>query len=294
MRRVGAHGGRWIGCVLMGAYVCAAPQETFRVSTDVISIDVAVQLGRNPVLGLTSGDFVLEDNGVRQDIEALTTDGLPLDVTLAGDVSGSVADDLDRFKTTIRRMAADLRPVDRVRVVTFGGLIRQIEPMQAVTSALALDGLRAEESTVMTDGLFYALSWPPQVGRRHLIVTFTDGSDTSSALDSALLPDLAAHTDAVLYVVLAKNRGSSRANDRSVNALKEAATRTGGSVHELGDALKSFEEVLAEFRTSYVLRYTWHGVKREGWHDVRVTLARPGTFVIRARKGYFGGETRRR
>ena len=46
-----------------------------------------------------------------------------------------------------------------------------------------------------------------------------------------------------------------------------------------------------EFRTGYVLAYTPKGVKREGWHEIRVEVKKPvpGKLEIRARKGYAGG-----
>ena len=44
--------------------------------------------------------------------------------------------------------------------------------------------------------------------------------------------------------------------------------------------------ILDEFRSSYVLRYTPRGVDRPGWHEIDVRIVRPGSFTVRARKGY--------
>jgi VWFA-related protein len=283
------------GLVALGAWgltvgaARARPQAVFRAATDRVSIDVVVLAGRNPVRGLTSADFTLDDNGVRQEVDAVSIDALPVDVTLAMDVSPSVAGDIEGFKADIRHIAAELRPGDRVRVVTFGNMIREIEPMQTSTAVLALQGVRSEQSTKMNDGVFYALSWPAEVDRRHLVVAFTDGYDTASAIDSDVLGEIAARADAVLHVVLSDAGKWPASVEASRRALKDAATRTGGQAHSLGDAVKSFKEVFDEFRTSYVLGYTLRATRRKGWHDVTVTLTRPGKFTIRSRKGYFGG-----
>jgi hypothetical protein len=41
--------------------------------------------------------------------------------------------------------------------------------------------------------------------------------------------------------------------------------------------------------TSYTVRYILEGVPLKGWHDLAVKVTKPGKYVVRARKGYFGG-----
>ena len=57
-------------------------QPTFRARTDLVSVPVAVMSGREPVTGLTATDFELTDNGVRQTVEAVSSDEVAIDVTL--------------------------------------------------------------------------------------------------------------------------------------------------------------------------------------------------------------------
>ena len=45
--------------------------------------------------------------------------------------------------------------------------------------------------------------------------------------------------------------------------------------------------VLDDFRASYVLRYSAHGVRRPGWHDVTVEVPGGRGYRVRARSGYF-------
>jgi hypothetical protein len=73
------------------------------------------------------------------------------------------------------------------------------------------------------------------------------------------------------------------------DALRQVAARTGGQVHWLWQDADVFERILDEFRSSYLLRYTPEGVERSGWHDLEVKIARPGSFDVRARRGYEGG-----
>ena len=56
------------------------------------------------------------------------------------------------------------------------------------------------------------------------------------------------------------------------------------------DVIGGFEHVfvseIEDFPSAYVLRYTPRGVDTPGWHDLAVSVTRPGSFSIRARKGY--------
>jgi len=278
-------------CVSAISAIRAQQQPVFRATTDRVTIDVSVRAGKDPVRGLTAADFVLEDNGVRQEIEAITTDSLPVDVTLAMDLSGSVLGNIDRFKSNVKTIASTLRPIDRLRLVTFSYDVKQVEPMRRATESLDVAGIQPGNYTSMNDALFYALAWPVDLERRHLVVAFTDGYDTSSMLDDERLMTIASRSDAVLHTVLTGEQPQVAKTifDAGRKTLIEAAARTGGATHDLGDAVKSFKEVFDQFRTSYVLRYTLRGVKAEGWHDVTVKLTRPGAFTIRSRRGYFAG-----
>jgi hypothetical protein len=55
------------------------------------------------------------------------------------------------------------------------------------------------------------------------------------------------------------------------------------------DLSESFTQAFDEFRTSYVLRYTYEGPARPGWHELAVRVTRRGMYDVRARQGYFAG-----
>lgn len=72
------------------------------------------------------------------------------------------------------------------------------------------------------------------------------------------------------------------------DAIDEAVRRTGGSLHHLSAGEDAFKRILDEYRHTYLLRYSPRGVDRGGWHEIDVKVTRPGSFNIRARKGYEG------
>ena len=73
--------------------------------------------------------------------------------------------------------------------------------------------------------------------------------------------------------------------------LRKTAEETGGALHEPGvftdrTAAAIFEKLYNEYRESYLLRYMPQGVRREGWHDIRVTIPAYPSYTIHARRGY--------
>ena len=72
------------------AFLLLGAQQTFRSGADGVRVDVHVQVGKKPVAGLTAADFDVRDSGVRQDVQALAIEDVPLSLVLALDVSGSV------------------------------------------------------------------------------------------------------------------------------------------------------------------------------------------------------------
>lgn len=296
-----------VACAGLAAMVATpmAQQAVFRASVDVVLVDVSVTRGREPVAGLTARDFVLRDNGVVQQLDDVSMGTVPLDVTLVLDLGGSTAGDLDAFKASIERMRRRLRPDDRIRLVAVAGGFWPAAPLQAAAAPLPLDGLTAggmvtaRHMTPLFDGLFYALAWPVPPDRRHLVVAFSDGFDTWSALTADQLRAIAGRADALLHVVVSAPPSVSGALTRqaleqqnrwrlSQGAVFDAVRRTGGGVHRLRDRAAAFAAILDGFRRCYVLRYSPRGVAPDGWHAIEVGVVRRGSFTIRARRGYQG------
>jgi len=290
----------------------ASPPQ-FRARADVVSVAVSVKDGRHPVTGLVAADFEVTDNGVRQHVEAVSLATLSIDVTLVLTGFRSTAAP-EHLKGLFR--ASELRdlltPGDRLRVVHVADGVRG--RLVGPDFAMPTSNDRATQipGISVIDGVFYALAWPVDADRRHLVVAFTDGWDSWSTLAAERLPMLASHSDAVLHAVLwsspsdvqrvsegdppadparaglDKPRIGSRFVsewDRGYRAVVAAVERTGGTFRPATSA-DAFRSILDDFRTSYVLRFTPSGVAPPGWHELKVRVTRPGSFTVRSRKGY--------
>jgi VWFA-related protein len=272
----------------------AQDQTTFRGGTDLVTVDVAVEQNHRPVAGLTSADFIVTDNGVAQQIEALSTEALPANVTLLVDVSGEMEDSLGVLRRDLIEAAALLRPADRLRLLSFGAEVTLVSPMQAPGVALPVDRLTTGGRPLLADALALSLFRKRPPDRGELVVAFTAGIDRGSSIGVERLRRVARTTEAVLHVVVMDQPRRARfcfdhpaaCLDKELRRLAES---TGGQLvkQPIGRRLpEGLAAALDGFHQSYTLRYTRRGVARAGWHDITVTIARKGKFIVRARRGY--------
>jgi VWFA-related protein len=288
----------------LGLAAPTAQQSVFRSSVDSVVVDVAVMSGGQPVGDLTSADFEVRDNGIVQPIADMSHEALPVDVTLVVDVSGSVTGPLlDSLARAINGVGARLRADDRARLVTFNERIVEHVDLPAAAGPALAAALRATSGyTTLLDAIAMSLIAEPQPGRRQMAIVFTDGRDNLSILNESSVIDVAKRSgQAVFAVALTEGPVGPTAtafgprfpppvpHEAMFRSLSEL---TGGRFLILPrneDLSAPFVQAFDAFRTSYVLRYTVQGVAREGWHDIAVEVTRPGTFEVRARRGYFGG-----
>ena len=108
------------------AVALLAQQAKFTSSVDVVTVDVSARDGGKVVTGLTAPDFIVLDNGVKQEITDVTYGKLPIDITVALDVSYSVTGlQLQRLRVAIGQLMHDLGKEDRLRLMLFNERVRR-------------------------------------------------------------------------------------------------------------------------------------------------------------------------
>ena len=273
--------------VLASALVClqvpAVP--TFRARTDAVSVNVAVFDGDRVVTDLGIDDFEVRDNGVRQKVESVDFNTLPIDLRLVFDTSGSISEeDLVRYRRTMARVAAVLKPDDRCEIITFNTRIadaasRQHPPIVINFQRIGADG------TAFFDAVSLALVTVPTSDRRQITIVLSDAVDNASFFDESTMKEMARLTDAVVYTILPGDPLAGRAV--SAARLNALSLMTGGRLVRTHESAVGPEVIktIAEFRQSYVVHYVVTGTKPGEWRklDVRVR----GGHRVRAKTGYF-------
>jgi VWFA-related protein len=305
----------------------ASVPPTFRSTTDAVRVDVAVQHVGRPVTDLVATDFEILDNGVPQTISDFSFEQLPIDVSVALDVSKSVTGEtLDRLQRGVTQLRVRLRPGDRLKLATFNMRVRRLFSFDdaAPDTQTAFASITATGSTSLVDTLMVLLTAPASPVRRHLIIAFSDAEDTSSVTNPDIALDIARRSPPTITIVrLLRSGGPMTVAGRGIAAgsqpsgaaslnsslpvlasgpgsligapiaqvFLQLTSETGGRVLQPSrdDTLPgTFAQVLDEFRSTYALSFAPKGVQTSGQHKLEVKVKRRGDFEIRARKGYVG------
>ena len=180
--------------------------EVIRVETNLVTFPVSV-LDRDGrfIGGLKERDFQIFENGVKQKIEYFQSVEQPFTVVLMIDVSPSTQFQIDEIQDAAIAFVNQLRPSDKVQVISFDERIHILSPVTGDRRVLT-NAIRQAEFGDGT-GLYEAVD---QVINRHLrsiegrkaVVLFTDGVDTTSrrANYQSTVKD-AEETDALFYPV---------------------------------------------------------------------------------------------
>lgn len=180
--------------------------EVVRVNAALVTVPVSV-LDRDGrfIGGLRKEDFRIQEDGVEQQVAYFAPVEQPFTVALVIDTSGSTRFKLEDIQEAALAFVDQLRPDDRVTVVSFDDEVRVLSEVTNDRRALrdAIRRTRPGQGTRLYDAVDLVIK--RQLSRekgRKAIVLFTDGVDTSSkqANYQSTLAD-AEELDAMIYPI---------------------------------------------------------------------------------------------
>jgi Ca-activated chloride channel family protein len=299
-----------IGALLAGTVSVSAqapadpPRQTFRSSTDVVSIQASVRDKRGrPMSGLTTADFEVRDNGQLRPVISLRSDRQsPVSVAVLIDTSGSmrVGPKMAMAREVFSAMLGQLREgEDELAIFTFDSKLHERQPFVSQFAGLAstLDELKPFGATSLYDATAATARRLAERSAAHkAIVILTDGVDTSSELTPAEVSSLASSISVPVYVVatlpnvdqVAMMESLERAGQSSAD-LRQLADWTGGRLlitSTNAETQVSATRLVDELRQQYVIAIEAAGVNE--WRRLEVKV-RERSATVKARSGYFGG-----
>jgi len=288
---------------LSGAALLAAPQlPVFRAGVDLVTLGVTVTDGKGRlVTGLTAEDFEVVEDGTRQTLTEFSVgrgqpgQGPALHLGLLLDVSESMGDDISFTKTAaVRFLNAFTEAVD-ITVVDFDTDVRVARYSQR-EFARVVERIRQQKAagrTALYDAIGVYLDGALDQDGRKIVLLYTDGGDTTSAIRYRELLDLLRASDVTAYIIGQLDHQSPSQRNAQRVILQQLADTTGGQAFfptSVRDLTAAYEQVLAQIGAQYVLGYQSTNVKADGaWRKVEIKIGKKGGgYRIRSRKGYFG------
>ena len=297
-----------VACGGVFLYAAAQDQDTLKVSVDLVNVQFSVmdRHGRF-VPGLTAKDFLVEEDGRRQEIRNFARENeLPLTLAMLIDTSLSVRPVIDEEKTTANAfLESILRSKDLALVMNFDRSVTLVQDYTDNVKLLrrAIDELEIGGGTSIYDAIYLACKEKlrDEAGRKAIIL-ISDGEDTTSKvkLTEALM---AAHqSDAVIYAIsnsipstfFYRRRGRPTfGGGGDIGTLRKFSDETGGTTFVVNDQnsfKKIFDQIAQELRSQYSLGYNSTNTAKDGKFRQIKIIPRDSSFTVRARKGYYAAK----
>jgi VWFA-related protein len=289
-----------------------------RIETRLVNLNVkAMDKGGRPLTDLKMEDFVVTEDGVKQDVSHFKPVNAPVNVIMLLDLSGSTKSKRSAMVDAARKFIDALPAQDKIALVAFTRRYRALSDFTTDKESLkkVVEQIKGfDGGTAFYDSMWQALDQLDQIpDARKAIVVLTDGEDESLIGDKETthtfdeLMDRASEEDVTIYPIYFSGQnhydkvgllfggggGLMSGNENRKIARKQLdslAEQTGGEVfsaqreEELDGAYK---RVASELHTLYSLAYSPDKPKHNGeFRKIGVKLSREGA-VAKTRRGYY-------
>jgi VWFA-related protein len=278
-----------------------AQQAVFRGETDLVSFGVTVTDRRgNFLTELVAEDFEIIEDGKPQTVKFFVkgnqTEAAPeLHVGLLFDTSGSMAADIATARTAAIKFLNALPEARDITLVDFDTEVRLAKYGQQDFPRI-VERIRARKPdgyTALYDALGQYINGADDRGR-HVLVLFSDGGDTRSALSFADVMTLLRGSTVTVYSVgFMQNQSGSTRNALQLR-LSQIASESGGEAFfpmSMKEIEAAYEKILTQVHSQYTVGYVSTNTAQDGrWRKVDVKMRR-GELKgarVQTRKGYFG------
>lgn len=273
------------------------PGTVFRSGIDLTTFAATVTDKKgNLVTDLTKDDFELIEDGKKQSVQYFAHgDGdaaPPMHLGLMVDASGSMQADMKMAQGAAIKFLNMLPAAHDITLVDFDTQVRIARYPQRDVARL-IERIRQRKPdgwTALYDALGTYLDGADTLDGRTVMVMYTDGGDTRSALSFTETLTLLKASHVTVYAIgLVENTGSARAQLQMT--LRQLAEATGGQAFfpvAMKEVEHAYDKVLAEINGQFHLGYqSTNTVKDGAWRRVEIRVTRRDVRV-RSRTGYFG------
>ena len=279
------------------------PRPSFRAGVDIVSLNVTVvEPGSNRyITDLDQGDFLVFEDGVKQEVTFFNKRQQPIALSLLLDSSASMEDKLPTLQRAATEFIRTLKPQDIAQVIDFDSRvdIRQAFTSQKQELESAIQDTAAGGSTSLHNAIYISLKELRKIRaqseedvRRQALVVFSDGEDTSSLVSFEEVMDLAKRSETAIYTIALRSTEPSQSKGfrEAEFVMRQLAQETGGRAFfpaRIEDLSGVYAQISNELSSQYTIGYTSKNNIRNGaWRRVVVQIARPNA-TPRTKKGYY-------
>jgi VWFA-related protein len=296
----------------------AASGDVIKISTELVVLDAQILRKKDSavVASLRREDFILFEDGVKQEITHFSQDKLPLSILLLLDLSASVKPVIEEIRNGALQALRQLRPEDEVAVMAFADKTELLHEFTRDRQAVIAQVSRVLEKrfvgvgTSLHTALYESALQMDRAANplsRRVIIAVTDNIATMHRFTNPTIREvnerLLDRSSVVCGLVVGGTNSKTlniflrdRKDDFNWKVkVDDFAEPTGGEVMaaDAHDVNQKLAEMINHLRIRYSIGYTPSGASADGsFRRVRLMVAdevqkREGQIVVKTRQGYF-------
>ena len=302
-----AGGDAAVGQTVAGA---APGTATFRAGVEMVTVSAVVKDGKGRVVSnLKQSDFELLDGGEPRAIASFRAERAPISIALLFDASGSmqVAAKIERARVAARHILAWLEPGrDELAIYSFDSGLRQRQPFalyqQDATLERSLVGIAPWGMTSLHDAIAAtARDLAARPNAHRAVIVLTDGVDNNSRFSAAEVSGISSSIDVPVYILAVVSPVDHVGANTAVNSqrpvpvgdLADLSRWTGGEFFVTSLPAQTSQaagRIVEELRHQYLIAF--EPASRPGWRQLEVRTPGRRQLIVRARSGYFAGNSK--
>jgi Ca-activated chloride channel family protein len=275
-----------------------------KVDVNLVMVEATVRDERGAIyIKLKQEDFLVLEDGVKQEVRHFSRDELPLAVALVIDRTGSVAPFMDRLRRAAYETLSQLKAGDQVALFAFAERPERLEDLTTEREVIAnsIATIQASGATNINDALYEAAAYLGREApeRRHAIILISDNQHNFNGFaDERAVIRTALETESVVYSIKVQDRSplsvlAQPIPMRGSGVVKTITRETGGEIFdikEMGSVESAMQAVVSRLKLRFTLGYQSTNKRRDGAFrkiEVRVTKKEASGFTVYARRGYY-------
>jgi Ca-activated chloride channel family protein len=273
--------------------------KPYKVEVDLVLIPVTITDPMNRlVTGLEKDNFVVMDNGQKQEIRHFSSEDAPISLGVIFDMSGSMKDKIEKSREAVVEFFKTANPQDEFFMVAFNEKPVLLSDFTQSIESIQGQLVYAEPKgrTALLDSIYLAISKMREAhNQKKALLIISDGGDNHSRYTESEIKSLVKEADVQIYGIGLYSSAPGTIEEQSGPATLSTITDvTGGRTftvdnpNELADVAT---KIGIELRNQYVLGYRPTTPVKDGkWRKVKVKLNPPKglpPLTVYAKSGYY-------
>jgi Ca-activated chloride channel homolog len=279
-------------------------QSVIEIKTDLVELDVTVidQNGLS-IMDLKKEDFSVYEDKIKQTIENVNREEVPVSFGMVIDTSGSMKTKLQTVSDAAVSLVKQMRAEDEAFVASFNTEPELVQDFTTDRRELedAISQLYTLGGTALLDAIIATSDYANEKGkrRRKALVVISDGLEKNSSVKEKEVLEAIKENEVQVYLVGFVDEdgekslfGKSPAK-KAKDLLSRLADDSGGKAYfpqDVSEIPAIAAQIAKDLRTQYVVSYYPSNENRDGtYRNIQVNVNSQGSrkLIARTRRGYY-------